>query len=194
MRKIFSLIIVALAASLICSAKVSLPGIFADNMVLQQQSQVAFWGTAKAGSAVTVQPSWNKKNYSTKANSNGEWNLKIATPVAGGPFQVSVSDGEAITLKNILIGEVWVCSGQSNMEMPLRGNSSPILNASEIILHADNPQLRLYRIGRATSLTPVKDPKGKWEVSTSETARDYSALAFQFGQILQKKNLMFRWV
>lgn len=73
------------------------------------------------------------------------------------------------------------------MEMPLRGNSSPILNASEIILNADNPNLRLYRVSRATTLTPITDPKGQWEESTSETAREYSALAFQFGQILQRK-------
>ena len=92
-----------------------------------------------------------------------------------------------LSLHNVLIGEVWFCSGQSNMEMALRGNSAPILNASEIILNADNPNLRLYRVGRAAVISPAAESKGQWMESTSETARDFSALAFQYGQILQKK-------
>lgn len=187
MHKINCLIIILSLSTLCCFSKISLPGIFSDNMVLQQQSRVAIWGKSSTGGNVSVFTSWNKQTYTAKANSNGQWKLNVATPAAGGPFEISISDEEKVTLKNILIGEVWVCSGQSNMEMPLRGNSSPILNASEIILHAGNPNLRLYRVGRASSLTPVSDPKGQWNESTSETAREYSALAFQFGQILQKR-------
>lgn len=168
-------------------ASVQLPSIFGNNMVLQQQSTVALWGTATRDAKVVVVTSWNKKTYTAKADGNGKWIVRIATPAAGGPYQISFSDGAQLVLNNILIGEVWVCSGQSNMEMAMRGNSSPILNASEIILNADNPELRLYRVGRATSLTPLNDGKGRWDASTSETAREYSALAFQFGQILQKK-------
>ncbi len=168
-------------------ASIQLPGIFGNNMVLQQQSNVALWGTASKNSKVIIVTSWNKKEYTTKADGNGKWTVKVATPIAGGPYQISFSDGEKLVLNNVLIGEVWVCSGQSNMEMSLRGNSSPILNASEIIMNADNPSLRLYRVSRATTLTPVTDPKGQWEESTSASAREYSALAFQFGQILQKK-------
>lgn len=177
----------ALHCTVTCFGKISVHGIFSDNMVLQQKSSVPFLGTANKGSLVQIYTSWNKKVYAVKADKEGKWKQMITTPSAGGPFVVTLSDGEKLTLKNVLVGEVWVCSGQSNMEMPLRGNSSPILNASEIIMNAENPMLRLYRIGRATSLAPVKDPRGKWDESTSETARDYSALAFQFGQILQKK-------
>ncbi len=187
MFKYSSLLIISLSLTLLCFGNISLPGIFSDNMVLQQQSQVALWGESKANGGVSIITSWNKKSYTANANSNGHWKIHIITPAAGGPFEISISDGKKITLKNILIGEVWLCSGQSNMEMPLRGNSSPILNASEIILQADNPQLRLYRVGRASSLTPVTNSKGQWYESTSETAREFSALAFQFGQIIQKR-------
>ena len=176
-----------IVSSFISFAKITLPSIINNNMVLQQQSNVALWGTATKKSKVIIVSSWNKKQYVTTTDAVGNWNVKVETPSAGGPYEISISDGEMILLNNVLIGEVWVCSGQSNMEMPLRGNSSPILNASEIIFNADNPNLRLYRVGRATSLTPVTDIKGQWYESTSETARDYSALAFQFGQILQKR-------
>lgn len=167
--------------------KVKLPSIINNNMVLQQQSNVALWGTSTKNSKIVIVTSWNKKEYVFNADSNGDWITKVATPLAGGPYQISISDGDKTVLDNVLIGEVWVCSGQSNMEMPLRGNSSPILNASEIILHADNPNLRLYRVSRTSSLIPLTDTKGEWYESTSETARDYSALAFQYGQILQQK-------
>jgi sialate O-acetylesterase len=173
--------------SFISFGKIKLPSIISNNMVLQQQSNAALWGTANKNSKVVIVTSWNKKQYESKADADGNWRTKVVTPAAGGPFQISISDGEKTVLDNVLIGEVWVCSGQSNMEMTLRGNSSPILNASEIILHADNPGLRLYKVGRASSLTPVTDTKGEWNEATSETAREYSALAFQFGQILQQK-------
>lgn len=163
-------------------------GIFADDMVLQQKSNAAIWGEAGAGARIQLITSWDKKSYSVSADKKGHWKIAVKTASAGGPYQISIQTGnEKKVLQNVLLGEVWVCSGQSNMEMPLRGNSSPILNASEIILSADNPQLRLYQIGRATSLSPVYDPKGSWKISTSETAREYSALAFQFGMMLQKK-------
>lgn len=168
-------------------ASVTLPNIFGDNMVLQQQSSPMLWGKAKANVSVAVTTSWDKKTYSVKTNVDGKWKLAVKTPIAGGPFEISFNDGEKLTLKNILIGEVWVCSGQSNMEMPLRGNSSPILNASEIIVNADNNELRLFRVGRATAASPTDALKGEWMFANSENARDYSALAFQYGQILQKK-------
>lgn len=186
-QKISVLLFVFIISVSASFGKVSLPNIFGNHMVLQQKSQVPLWGNAKANALLSIVTSWNKKGYVTKANAEGKWKLNIATPQAGGPYEISISDGEKLILKDVLIGEVWVCSGQSNMEMTLKGNSSPILNASEIILNADNPNLRLFRVGRAASASPLTDLKGIWEESTSATARDFSALAFQFGQILQKK-------
>lgn len=168
-------------------AKITLPALISDNMVLQQQSTPALWGTADAHKMVTVLTSWNNKTYTVKAGADGSWKIKVATPKAGGPYDITISDGEKRTLKNVMIGEVWFCSGQSNMEMALRGNSSPILNANEIILNADNPALHLFTIRTQSSLTPKTDVKGQWAESTSETARNFSAIAWQFGDMLQKK-------
>ena len=112
MHKFTGLIIFLLLSTLWCFGKISLPGIFSNNMVLQQQSQAAIWGKSSPGSGVSVFTSWDKQIHAVKANNNGQWKLNIATPVAGGPFEISISDGEKITLKNILIGEVWICSGK----------------------------------------------------------------------------------
>lgn len=183
----FALVAVTFFSFSSAFAKVSLPNIFGDNMVLQQKSSVALWGMSNKNGQVLITTSWDKKVYQAKANADGKWKTNVITPTAGGPFEISFADGEKLVLKNILIGEVWVCSGQSNMEMSLKGNSSPILNASEIILNADNPNLRLFKVKRAPSNTELSALRGDWQVSTSETARDYSALAFQYGQILQKK-------
>ncbi|ACU03506.1 sialate O-acetylesterase [Pedobacter heparinus] len=185
--RIPTFILLALCFSLQVAAKVQLPSIFTDNMVLQQQSAVRLWGFAKPNARLSIVGSWDKKAYILQVPASGKWNLKILTPKAGGPYTLGFNDGSLLSLHNILIGEVWLCSGQSNMEMALRGNSSPILNASEIILNADNPSLRLYRVSRAATLAPTAELKGQWMESTSATARDFSALAFQYGQILQKK-------
>jgi sialate O-acetylesterase len=179
---------VFISAGLIADAKIKLPELIGNNMVLQQKSTPALWGTGNINAQVTIVTSWNKKTYLTKTDKEGNWKLKVETPKAGGPFEISISDGDKVILKNVMIGEVWFCSGQSNMEMALRGNSSPILNANEIILNADNPALRLFTIKTQASLTPQKNIKGgQWEESTSESARNFSAIAFQFGDMLQKK-------
>lgn len=113
---------------LICSlfflkaeAKVTLTSIWVDNMVLQQQSEVTFYGKASPGKRVYVSASWNNRKISTVSNQDGRWELVLPTPEAGGPYTITFSDGEELMLKNILIGEVWFCSGQSNMEMPVKG-------------------------------------------------------------------------
>ena len=187
MKKLLFILISILFFTSTLFGKIGLPALFSNNMVLQQQSNVKVWGSAQKSVVVKLITSWDGKTYQTVSDNSGNWTLKVITPVAGGPYEISIDDGEKTVLSNILIGEVWVCSGQSNMEMPLRGNSSPILNANEIILHADNPSLRLFDVKRATSLSPLDDCKGEWNESTSESARDFSAMAYQFGEILQKK-------
>lgn len=88
------------------AAKIVLPAFFSDHMVLQQQTNAAIWGWARPGSQVQVTTSWNKKKYSTAADAGGKWKLMVATPAAGGPYEIQISDGEAITLKDILIGKI----------------------------------------------------------------------------------------
>ncbi|HET8829036.1 MAG TPA: sialate O-acetylesterase, partial [Pelobium sp.] len=96
-----------------------LASIFTDNMVLQQEARVAIWGWNEAGKTVNIKTSWNNQNYSAKANNEGKWKTFIQTPKAGGPFEINITNGNNISLKNILIGEVWILGGQSNMEMPM---------------------------------------------------------------------------
>ena len=106
---------------IISYAKIVLPNILNDNMVLQQQTSVKLWGKANPNKKVKVLPSWNEIEYSTIADADGKWMVTVSTPKAGGPYEIRFTDGEELTLKNVLIGEVWFCSGQSNMEMPVRG-------------------------------------------------------------------------
>src|ERR1035437_4362738 len=108
-RNKIRLIVACLLCAGMAQAKVTLPSIWGDNMVLQQQSEVHFHGKANVGKAITLNASWTKSSIKTKSDAFGHWNATIRTPAAGGPFTISISDGETLELKNILIGEVWFC-------------------------------------------------------------------------------------
>ena len=155
------------------SAEIKLPAIFGDNMVLQQQSEAALWGWAKPNSSVRVTTSWNRKNYSAKSNGEGYWKLKVNTPAAGyTPYTITISDGKAVTLQNILIGEVWVCSGQSNMEMPMKGFfNQPIEGGPEAIASSRNLGIRCFTMKKASKTAPQQEGEGTWEVAGPEIGR-----------------------
>ena len=139
------LTLAALGTALTMQAKVVLPGIFGDNMVLQQQSEAQFWGKAAPGKKVTIRPSWSAKPVTATAGRDGRWQAAVPTPEAGGPYTVELSDGEPLTLRDVLIGEVWLCSGQSNMEMPMRGFlNQPVEGSADAIIRAK------AEIGRAS--------------------------------------------
>src|SRR5574340_1143716 len=130
--------------------KIKLPAVIGNNMVLQQQSTVPLWGVAKTNAIVKIITSWNHKVYKVQSDATGHWKLKISTPVAGGPYEIAFDDGSLLVLNNILIGEVWVCSGQSNMEIPMAGyQNQPILHSNDILMKADNPNLHLFIVKRA---------------------------------------------
>ncbi len=168
-------------------AEVKLPVIFGSNMVLQQQTDVAIWGTANKNATVEVITSWNNKSYSTKVTDDGHWKLKVATPKAGGPYDISISDGKVLKLENVLIGEVWVCSGQSNMQMPMRGfQNQPVIGSLDAVVSSTNSNIRFFSVGMNASLTPLDDFKGKWNMCNPETTNDFSATAYFFGRMLQK--------
>ena len=125
--------------------------IFTDNMVLQQQHDVAVWGKAAPGKKIVVESSW-KNTASTVADSEGSWSVMLKTVKAGGPYQVAVSDGDTtITLHDVLLGEVWLCSGQSNMEMPLAGwpPVSVLQNSESEISNAKFPVIRFFTVKKA---------------------------------------------
>ena len=166
-------------------AEVKLPAIFGDNMVLQQQTNAAIWGTASKNKTVKVLTSWNKKSYSTKADSDGNWELKVATPEAGGPYTISISDGKSIKLNNVLIGEVWVCSGQSNMQMIMNGYyNQPVFGSNEAIATSTNKNIRLITIERDKSLEAKEDFSGEWLECTPGNVGNFSATAYFFGRMI----------
>jgi sialate O-acetylesterase len=169
-------------------AEIKLPAVFGDNMVLQQRSQVAVWGWAKANSSVTVTCSWNKKNYSAKSDGKGYWKLKVQTPEASyTPYTLTVSDGKPVSLKNILIGEVWICSGQSNMEMPMKGFfNQPIEEGPEAITHSYNFGIRCFTVQKSSKAAPLDDCSGTWEVANAQTVPDFTATGYFFGRLLNQ--------
>ena len=125
--------------------------------------------------------------YTVKAGSDGKWKVKVATPSAGGPYEISISDGKTLKLKNVLIGEVWVCSGQSNMEMPVKGYfNQPVTGSNDAIATSSNPSIRMFTVKKATSLQPVYDFTGGWQVCEPENVSEFSATAYYFGLFLNK--------
>lgn len=186
--RIFTAAALAAIATFSLDAKITLPSVIGDNMVLQQKTDAALWGKAEPGSKVTVKASWAKKPVSVTASADGKWETRIATPEAGGPYSLEISDGEAIVLNDILIGEVWFCSGQSNMEMPVRGfDNQPVEGSAEAILGArpERP-IRMCTVQKNTSCSPLEDCTAKWEKNTPEAVKEASATAYFFADYLQK--------
>ena len=197
MKKI-ALIISALCC-LCASARVTLPSFFADSMVLQQQSECNIWGKADKGRTVVVITSWDNKSYSAPVDQNGDFAVKVSTPKAGGPYTITFASGPTnhsssptsglgheLVLRNVLIGEVWICSGQSNMEMQMKGfKQQPVEGTTEELLHCKDAALRLFTVKRHASLTPEWDVTGEWSEACSASVRDFSATAYYFGKALR---------
>jgi len=185
----FSVLLITslLLSSVTCQAKVKLPVLLADHMIMQQKSVQLFWGKADNNRKVTVTTSWNNKKYITTSDKEGKWSVKITTPEAGGPYRIDVSDGENLTLRDILIGEVWICSGQSNMEMPMKGfNNQPVLGSNNIIAKSVENKIRLFSIPRSSSLSEEEDCQGIWTLNTPEMTSNFSATAYFFGKLLSE--------
>jgi sialate O-acetylesterase len=187
-KPVLSFLLVFILSKDFLFAAVRLPSFFSDNMVLQQQTDAAIWGWANANSTVQVISSWNKKKYTVKADASGKWKAKISTPAAGGPYEITISDGSPVTLHNVLIGEVWFCSGQSNMEMPMKGfRDQPIKGSNNAIFNSANNQLRIYTVPRAVEKF-IKDTSktSSWKEATPENISNFSATAYYFGRLLQQ--------
>jgi sialate O-acetylesterase len=160
--------------------------LFTDNMVFQQQSASPIWGRGTPGTSIKVEASWGTSATTTVA-SDSAWMLKVRTPKAGGPYEMSIlHDDTSLDLKNVLVGEVWLCSGQSNMEMPLAGwpPADTVLNSAETIEHSNISNLRLFTVHRAFSAVPEISCDGAWVESSPSTSRDFSATAYFFGKKL----------
>lgn len=183
----FLVILLGLATCGVSHAKVRPASVFADNMVLQRETEVALWGSSDRQS-VRITPSWNNQPVSVQVGSDGNWKTHVATPGAGGPYSITFDDGEKLVLSNILIGEVWICSGQSNMDMQVIGSvKDPISNTAEILSTAGQPNIRLLKLPRLVSGKPEPETKVGWMLSDSVNARAFSAVGFQFAQQLYQK-------
>lgn len=168
-------------------AQVWLPDIINSDMVLQQQSNVKLWGKAVPNKKVVIKTGWDNLKYETKAASDSLWSIRVATPNASyTPYDVTIKSGETIRLKNVLIGEVWLAGGQSNMEMPLKGYyNQPVENSTEEVL-TSNGAIRSYNMTRQSAITPQYHCEGKWLVASPNTLPDFSATGYYFAKYLQQ--------
>ena len=173
----------ALASALPAAADVRLPKIFTDNMMLQRGQTVRVWGWAEAGEAVSV--ALAGKSASTKADDKGEWKLEMPALKAGENLELAVKGKNRLTLKNIIVGDIWVCSGQSNMEMAL----GPCLGAADDIKTADLPKIRRIKIDRVQVARPQADAPAAtpWQVCSPGTAGGFTAVGFYFAREIQQK-------
>ncbi len=187
MRNKCMLVVALLMLSGGMSAKIVLPPMFSDNMVLQQQANAPIWGEAKPMKTVKITTSWDGKTYETTAGEDGKWKLSVRTPEAGGPYELTLTDGQKLVLRNVMIGEVWICSGQSNMEMPLDGWGK-ILDYEKEIAAANHPNIRLLHV--ATHTQPQSDIKIRdngWQVCSPLTIPNFSSTAYFFGREIAEK-------
>ncbi len=179
MNKNFSMGFLALVTTHNLQAEVKLPAVLSDNMVLQQQSDARFWGWAAPGEKVGVKGSWEEDfSAPVTADDDGKWKTSLKTPKAGGPYTITVKGNNTIDLKNILIGEVWVCSGQSNMEFRLPHGT----NGDQEVAEADYPQIRFFNVSGAATAHPADDVKGQWSECTPKTAGKILAVPYFFGR------------
>jgi sialate O-acetylesterase len=180
--------VLLLVATGALQAKVALPAFFSDGMVVQQQTYIRLWGAATPDKQVTITAGWATQTYQAQADAQGKWQLSLPTPAADGkPYSLSFDDGERLTLNNILIGELWVCSGQSNMEMPMKGfTGQPVEGSTMDILKSRNPNIRLFTVKRTASLTPQTDVVGSWSEASPRVIAEFSATAYYFGRLLNQ--------
>ncbi|GAB1462223.1 sialate O-acetylesterase [Pedobacter sp.] len=168
-------------------AKITLPNFFSSGMVLQQQAQAGIWGKS-TGKSLSIATSWDKKTYTVAVDANGNWKTKLTTPKAGGPYTIELNAGDKIQLSDVWIGEVWLVSGQSNMEMPIQGfKDQPVLNSAEIFKNANNKNIRLFRTIKEAKGLPADNLRGAWQAADSAGIRLFSAVGYLFALELQQK-------
>jgi len=160
--------------------------LFGDGMVLQRNEAVSIWGKDVPGRKVKAVGTWGSV-AETMTDAEGNWRLEIQTPDAGGPYSLRVRGSRTLVLKNVFIGEVWLCSGQSNMEMPVAGfNNQPVNGSQEAILNSSGDRIRVFTVARNTSLSPVDEVEGEWVSSGPGQVGRFSAVAYFFGKKLEE--------
>ena len=172
------------------AAEIKLPAIVSSNMVLQRNTTVVLWGWADADEKIKIEVSWLDEALNVEADQDGNWRIEVKTSESKDPQQINLaSKNSEILLENILFGEVWLCSGQSNMQQPMNGYSGqPTFGFMEAILNANNPNLRLFTVDRQASKTPKEDVEKytAWQQASASNIANFSAVAYYYGQQLQK--------
>jgi sialate O-acetylesterase len=185
MKHILLTLVILSVFSMNMFGKITLPSVFSDNMVLQQNSKVAIWGWAGPGETVKIVASWNSKDtVKVKADNTSEWKTSIQTIGAGGPYSIKILGSGNAELKNVMLGEVWICSGQSNMEMSVNWK---LINGEEEALKANNPNIRIFHIQKIGAEYPQQTCEATWTMCTPETMRATSATGYFFARELQEK-------
>lgn len=182
MRKLILFFITVIASTCLqiqAIANVRLPNIIGSHMVLQQQSEVTFWGWSDPQEKIMIQVPWDTTHYTTFGSRNATWQIKVKTPAAGGPYSITVTGRNTIVLEDVLVGEVWLCGGQSNMEWNVNGSMHP-----DEAKTANNNKIRFFQVTKFTSDYPQDDVPGSWVVCTPETAKWFSAVGYFFGRKL----------
>jgi len=164
-------------------ADIRLPAIVGDNMMLQAGEKAPLWGWADPGETVYVTVSWHRMERRATADADGKWAISVKTPPAGGPHAITLKGKNTITIENILVGEVWVCSGQSNMQWTVQNSN----NAEEEIAAAQYPKVRLFSVARKVADTPQADCEGSWVECSPETVPGFSAVGYFFGRALHQE-------
>jgi sialate O-acetylesterase len=185
-----TLFFLSLFISGLVNAQVKLPAIISNNMILQQNSKVALWGWASPGEKISITNSWNGKSTSVVADASGKWLTYIATTKAGGPYQLTFKASNTVTVDNILLGEVWLSSGQSNMEFFVGKTNNPsytgVVNYDEVVKDAEHPDIRLIDVPNKVADEPQYDFKGEWKICTPKTIDTFSAVAYFFAREINK--------
>lgn len=164
-------------------AEVRLPAIFGDHMVLQQHTSAKIWGWGNPMEEITLSSSWDGASYTAEADSYGNWSINLQTPAAGGPYEISIKGNNTLKIGDILIGEVWLGSGQSNMEWSA---SHGFDNAEQEVAKASHGEIRFFQVGKRSADSPQLDLEGRWEVCTPESMRQFSAIGYFFARELQE--------
>jgi sialate O-acetylesterase len=188
-HKLFFIIFISLFFSCVkADGQLRLPSIISPGMVLQQNDSVALWGWAGAGEKVFITTSWNSRLDSTVTNNGARWSIKVKTPIAGGPFTITIaSRSNSVMLQNVMIGEVWVCSGQSNMEWSYNNGEKD--TRTELPVCATN-SIHFFQLPKTTADAPQDDIKGQWVACDSNTIKSFSAVGYFFGKkLLQQLNV-----
>lgn len=170
-------------------ARVKLPHLISDNMVLQQQTEARLWGWAEPGRTVKVSVSWSTKTYTSTAAKDGKWMVKVMTPEASyTPLSITFDDGEPLTINNVLSGEVWVCAGQSNMEMPVKGfDNCPVEGYNDVVVDARQSRgVRFCKIPSVMRVEPQDDAQCEWRQVTPASVGDASATGYFFGRLVNR--------